>query len=209
MGGVYAGIGSRETPDDVLIVMEALAETLARQGWILRSGGARGADSAFERGCDMGRGKKEIFLPWKEYEGNSSGLWRPSSEAFGMAAGLHPNWGRLKEGARKMMARNCHQILGGTLQSPVKFVCCWTKDGATSRAERTPDSGGTGQAIALASESAIPVYNLRRPEHMAKAESIAGAEAIAAVIRRLEGAENGISTKEKIRSTRGGFSPNL
>lgn len=58
------------------------------------------------------------------------------------------------------MARNGHQVLGATLDQPVSFVLCWTPDGAESEAQRTRDTGGTGQAIALASRHGIPVFNL-------------------------------------------------
>ena len=46
----YTGVGSRETPSDILEVMESVGYALASQGWTLRSGGAVGADQAFERG---------------------------------------------------------------------------------------------------------------------------------------------------------------
>jgi len=49
----YAGIGSRSTPDNVLGIMEKLGIVLAKKGFILRSGGADGADKAFEKGCDL------------------------------------------------------------------------------------------------------------------------------------------------------------
>lgn len=51
------------------------------------------------------------------------------------------------------------------MRSPVDFVLCWTPGvGAESEADRTPDTGGTGQAIALASRWNIPVFNLARPD---------------------------------------------
>jgi hypothetical protein len=42
----------RETPTAVLAVLEALGGVLARAGFVLRSGGAPGADTAFEAGAD-------------------------------------------------------------------------------------------------------------------------------------------------------------
>ena len=47
MKGYYAGIGSRETPEEVLHVMISLGKALCKQGWGLSSGGAPGADQAF------------------------------------------------------------------------------------------------------------------------------------------------------------------
>ena len=71
----YAGIGSRNTPNEILSLLTSLAEQLALKGYILRSGGAKGADSAFEKGCDKVHGNKEIFLPWKNFENNTSSLF--------------------------------------------------------------------------------------------------------------------------------------
>lgn len=41
----YTMIGSRSTPEDIMKLMERLAYKLASQGWVVRSGGADGADS--------------------------------------------------------------------------------------------------------------------------------------------------------------------
>jgi hypothetical protein len=54
------------------------------------------------------------------------------------------------------------------LISPVKFVICWTPDGAISHAGRSIRTGGTGTAISIASANQIPVFNLQRPEHLAR-----------------------------------------
>lgn len=155
--GFYAGIGSRKTPVQILDRMTAAAGRLARAGYTLRSGGADGADKAFELGAGV---HSQVYLPWAGFNGSKSMLYPPSAEAFDIAAGLHPAWGRLSPAARKLMARNTHQILGGDCRTPARFVVCWTPDGCESEAERGPNTGGTGQAIALASRNGIPVFNL-------------------------------------------------
>lgn len=141
----YAGIGSRETPPLVLQRMTEKARELAAQGYILRSGAAEGADSAFEAGAGDA---KEIWLPWRGFNNHSSRLL-PSAEAFVLAEKYHPAWIRCSGAARKLHARNCHQVLGADLRTPVEFVLCWTKDGKAS--------GGTGQAIRIAQAFGIPV----------------------------------------------------
>ena len=70
----YAGIGSREAPALIQGFFTKLAERLAGQGYVLRSGGAAGADKAFEKGCDEASGEKEIFLPWAGYNDSDSTL---------------------------------------------------------------------------------------------------------------------------------------
>lgn len=155
----YAGIGSRETPLDYQLMMTALATLLESHDWILRSGGAQGADTAFETGV-KNPDNKEVYLPWVGFSNRVSQFSRPTKEAFKVAANHHKAWLRLSLGAQKLMARNSHQILGYDLQSPSNLVLCWTKDGCESHESRLRDTGGTGQAISIASLRGIPVFNL-------------------------------------------------
>ncbi len=166
--GRYAGIGSRGTPAPVLALMTRLAARLAAHGYTLQSGGAPGADMAFEAGAGM---YKTIFLPWPHFQSRGAAPTdrdRPDAEAYRIAATLHPVWTRLSSAAQALMARNVHQILGADLRSPVDFVACWTPDGCESERERSRATGGTGQAIALADRWGIPIYNLARPTAMAR-----------------------------------------
>lgn len=152
----YAGIGARETPEDVLSLMTAIAKLLDDRGYVLRSGGAEGADKAFDSGTS-GMSRPEIYLPWNGFEGQHlSPEFTPTTAQLGnalkMAEQYHPNWSACSAGARKMMVRNCFQILGLDLNSPAKFVICWTKDGKAS--------GGTGQALRIAEDKKISIFNL-------------------------------------------------
>lgn len=150
----YAGIGSRETPAPVLQQMENIGHKLALRDHVLRSGGAGGADSAFERGAHSANvaGTCEIYLPWKGFNNHHSPLHIVSNEALEMAGNLHPAWERCSQGARKLHARNCYQILGQGLNEPVSFVVCWTVGGRRG--------GGTGQALRLAEQREIKIYDL-------------------------------------------------
>lgn len=147
----YAGIGSRETPAETLNSFEYFGELFARKGFVLRSGGAKGADSAFENGCDKVNGNKEIFLPWKGFEGSDSKLYNISADALDVAATYHPYWKNLSDGAKKLQARNSYQVLGYNLDTPSNFIVCWTKNGK--------GGGGTGQAIRIAKANNIPVFD--------------------------------------------------
>lgn len=148
----YTGIGSRETPPHILEEMTLTAQWLERKftNITLRSGGAGGADLAFE----VGTNNKEIYLPWYKFNGNTSKLYTPSHEAFELASKIHPTWNRLTQGAKKLHARNMHQVLGANLNTPSDFLLCYTKGGL--------GSGGTGQAIRLARVSNIPVFDFGR-----------------------------------------------
>lgn len=149
---IYTGIGARKTPGDILHAMVQVGEYMAKAGHILRSGGAQGADRAFEIGCDYKSvGRKEIYLPWQHFEKHSSDLFHISQKAMDVVALFHPAWDRLSNGAKLMMARNSHQILGIDLKTPSDFVVCWTPGGKVV--------GGTGQALRLAAHYEIPIIN--------------------------------------------------
>lgn len=143
----YAGIGSRSTPDEVLEVMTCCAGLLSRGEYTLRSGGAPKADTAFEIGATL----KEIYLPWKGFNKNQSSLFTVSREAIELAGKYHPYWANCNRVVRLFHGRNCYQILGLTLDDPVAFVLCWTPEGS--------GNGGTGQALRIAKEYNIPIFD--------------------------------------------------
>ena len=157
----YAGIGSRETPEDILKDMTHIARCLEDKGFDLRSGGAIGADQAFESGAGV---QKQIFIPWDNYNGKKQ-LYKIPEKAFEIAKENHPGWDWLTNGARLLMARNVQQILGAYLEHPTDLVICWTKDGCYDDKQRTKATGGTGLAISIASKHGIPVFNLKRDFH--------------------------------------------
>lgn len=145
----YTGVGSRETPKSICKFMTEIAAAFEQRGLILRSGGAPGADLAFEDGVSS-EDNKEIWIPWKKFNGsNSKNL--PIPEAFELASTLHPVWSRLNRGSRSLHARNCHQVLGSDLGSPSSFLLCWTEGGQIK--------GGTATAIKLAKMHNVPVLN--------------------------------------------------
>jgi hypothetical protein len=190
--GLYAGIGARRTPPEVLVAIEAIATRLARRGWTLRTGMSPGADQAFYRGARAGGGRAELYLPWPGFE---AGAWsrgdgdagceddrrgdggervrvfeRPSSEAYELAARFHPDWEAVSADSRHLLARDSHQVLGADLATPARLVICWTPDG--DRDGTGPRSGGTGQALRIASHWGLLVLNLARQEDLKRASEV-------------------------------------
>ena len=149
----YTGVGSRKTPQFFLDCFEHIALELSDRGYTLRSGGADGADLAFEEGAGD---EKEIFLPWRGFNGSDSLLHGPIDEAYHLASTIHPRWTTLKPGAQSLHARNCQQVLGRLLDDPSLFLLCWTEGGLPT--------GGTATAIKLAYRHKIPVLNFGGPE---------------------------------------------
>ena len=153
----YAGIGARETPESILALMRGIAAMLAERGYTLRSGGARGADTAFEYATPV-LVKMEIYLPWNGFEGKADTMRATPAQlatARSIAEKYHPNWIACTEGAKKMHTRNVMQMLGLRCKDPSSFVVCWTRDGKFT--------GGTGQALRIAEGYNIPIYNLHDP----------------------------------------------
>ena len=164
----YTGVGSRRTPDSILDVMEAIAIDAASHGWILRSGGAGGADTAFEKGAVAKDGMCEIYLPHTAFRNHPSTLTMPTREARELAKTVHPAWDRLRPMAKSLIARNMHQVMGLSLTSPSSFLVCWTPDGCESEEDYSILTGGTGTAIAIASRNGIPVFNLKNKNRVDK-----------------------------------------
>ena len=156
----YTGVGSRKNPPEICAIMSTLARRLCADGFVLRSGAAIGADTAFERGLPP-NGAKQIF-PGHNAEGYVT------QEALSIAGRLHPAWSRCSHYAKMLHGRNAFQVLGGDLKTPSNFVICWTPDGAISHEQRSRETGGTGTAISIASTYDIPVYNLAREDHLAR-----------------------------------------
>lgn len=168
----YTGIGSRSTPISILVLFESVALRLADADWVLRSGAAPGADSAFESAVRETDAPADIFLPWAGFGGRPSGVQKtvryfagPSANAYPIAAQFHPAWHRCTQGARALHARNVHQVLGPDVTNPVlsRFVLCWTPGGS--------GSGGTGQALRIAQHYGVPIIDAGSPAGRARVEN--------------------------------------
>lgn len=153
MKNYYTGIGSRQTPQHILQTIKKLATILNQQGFILRSGGAEGADTAFAEATT----NKEIYLPWPNFNNTTGINVGNCPKARNIAQNIHPAWNKCSQGAQKLHTRNIYQILGKDLQTPSQFIICWTKNGQKT--------GGTATALTLAEQHHIPIINLFHPNH--------------------------------------------
>lgn len=158
---IYAGIGSRETPPNILNIMTKCAIILAHDGYICSTGAAIGADQAFANGSNIANGTAYLHLPWKSYEeewvNSLTGdnilyiLSRGDSAAYNSVEDYHPSYEKIKEksGILALHARNYNILMK---PEKVKFIICWTKNAGYI--------GGTAQALRIADDFDIPVYNL-------------------------------------------------
>jgi len=144
----YSGIGSRLTPKETLDLMTKLARILNDKGYILRSGGAYGADTAFANGAGT---NKEIFRPH-----------HATTEAIEIAMNVHPAPRHCKPYVKKLHGRNVQILLGKELDKPVEFVVCWAANEQT---------GGTSLGIRIAKKFKISCFNLAKEKDFIKISS--------------------------------------
>lgn len=187
----YTGVGSRKTPHEEFDLLVKVGYFLAEQGWILRSGAADGADSAFEKGCDdwklaecsltggSPRMNKEIFIAWEGFsnrfeseDGVYCNIPTPTKQrAQQIVSEIHPAWNLtrpdgtpvMSNGAKMLHTRNVFQVLGKTLDKPSSFLVCY----AEVDKEGIP-KGGTRTAWQLAKSRNIPCFNIFLPEDKAR-----------------------------------------
>lgn len=144
----YSGIGSRAAPYEAILQCKKIAEVLEGLGFTLRSGGAEGADKAFESGV-VNPAKKVIFRPK-----------HCNKDAEKLASTVHPAWSACTDYAKQLHGRNAQIVLGLHLDTPSEFVVAWTFDGITR--------GGTRTGLVLAKKYDIPTFNLADKEEARK-----------------------------------------
>lgn len=156
----YAGVGSRETPKEFLYQMELVAKQLCNKGFILRSGGAIGADTAFATGAGD---RAVIYRPSTDKRQNPPKNHKKVNDLLeekcrDIVSKTHKKWKKLDEYSQALHARNVCQVIGHDYEKSFAdkslFVLCWTpiKDGVPK--------GGTATAIKVAEKYCIPVINM-------------------------------------------------
>ena len=161
----YTGIGSRDTPENILKFMELVGEAMATLKYIGRSGGANGADKAFWDGfntCDKLDKKFECYLPWNNFNGLENSMkhvidttrLKNYNEAKEIMKTIHPSKGNMSRGPTAMHTRNMYQVLGLDLQTPSCVLFCYAKPDNKGSIQ-----GGTRSAYELAKRHGIKCYN--------------------------------------------------
>lgn len=164
---IITGIGSRETPEDICELFTELGAEARERGWWVRSGHARGADYAFEKGA---RENCIVYMPWATFNSDFPMLGRPrTSELRDEVLDVvyrHDPYANddTSQGVKRIKSRNVYQVLGEDLKTPSDLVICWTPDGKVL--------GGTGLAIRIAREHEIPIINVGDPKVEANFENV-------------------------------------
>lgn len=178
----YAGVGPRDIGIHQGDRAKIVAKQMAALGFILNTGGAIGMDDSFEKGCKLVNGRRQIFIPWDGFEQRLRNVviqkyHIDNIHVFGYDENLletltelvfkhHPAANDLSPGMFKLMMRNCHQVLGRDLKTPVE---CTLTDARALKFDNDNNicdcRGGTGFAVRLSYANGIPVYNLSTERH--------------------------------------------
>lgn len=159
----FAGIGPRDTPQDVLERMAHMGHMFAEAGWIGVSGYADGADQAWLSKVPFEQ--QEVWLPWNSYNGATEykdphGRFhrvRIGHDIHAVAKNCYAgDWNGLSNGAHLLFARNVAIIARDTLDTPVDLVVYWQSE----QGERKP-YGGTNHAVRVAKAIDVPCFNIR------------------------------------------------
>lgn len=165
----WAGIGTRDLTEDQKYLCVHIGSYLAKQGYVLRTGGCVGADQAFAAGAFKSGGRVWYDIPWRNYEREHiesaltlygskhlrihvlAGDANDEPDAYASVAAHHPAYDHLvaanKVGAIKLHARNYNIIYR---DQPVDFVI----------ALPSSQGGGTMQGVRVAKKGDIPVIRL-------------------------------------------------
>ena len=200
----YTTIGSRETPAHIQMQMAYLGYSLSAEGHVIRSGGARGADAAFQLGSmATGLPNREIYLPNATFTMSPNGSKIPldadpthvvpTETAMISAVELLRDNGigrsRIRPGITaqdllrrdpvvRLFARNAFQVLGYNLTTP-----------STELIGYMPlfgPPGGSKIAFDLAAAYGIPTFNLARATDLNRFMRTPSSPAAVAVRRYLE-----------------------
>lgn len=155
----YAGIGSRQTPPNVLEAMTKAAQMLESKGFTLNTGvGVKGKKEGADKAFSDGTNVKNLFSP--EEQGSREREQK-------IAVEIHPAPSKLTPVGLQLMARNTNQVFGDDLNTPVDFVLFYAKEGNNIRPE-----GGTGQAVEMARRKGIPTINMAESNWEAQLQSV-------------------------------------
>lgn len=182
------GVGSREAPDSVAALFTAFVFHTMTQGLEWASGSSGVMDEAVEQGAlnyfeqvlkpegkvlgDLDKHFRS-YLPWSRFgdrpvcldaDGNPRLYYVAPSfanypKAETVASGIHPVWGHLTQGARKLHSRNVYQVLDVGLDRPSDLILYWAKPTRSGQV-----SGGTNMAVQISRQHNVLELNAFYPE---------------------------------------------
>lgn len=110
----------------------------------------------------------ELHLPWKNFnDKNSIHTFNPDN-AFFIAKLYMPTYESMKDGVKPILARNSRLVMGAKMNSPILFLITWTPDGVEHSRDKSMKTGTSAHVISIASALRVPIFNLARPDAIAR-----------------------------------------
>jgi len=157
----FAVVTNGEVPEDIAEDIVKIGEVLYSKGFKFRFNG----DSRSSTGISLvakNPGKVDVFLPFKKFNTDlNATITKPSPTAYGHAAYYHKGFKKLPNFVRAMISIDTHLVLGAESKAPIKFLICYSDDGAETK--KDIDYKKTGFAsflIGMCCDLDIPVFNL-------------------------------------------------
>lgn len=151
----YAGSGAINAPENIIRLMSDIASYMENKGYVLRSCGMEGSDTAFEFGVKSD--KNRIIYTINDV----------IQENIDMAYNIYPYQDRVVNGD-KYAGMKIIQSLGKCLTKPISLCIVWTESKAITLKEslkKYKTTGNCGILIGICEYYKIPIYNLAVNEH--------------------------------------------
>lgn len=157
----YAVCGNPNPPSDILAAFDRIAKKLESHGYTLRTGCVQGIEQSVEGAVQ----KKELILPWRDFDGKQSKFTFSNERSKAIAKMFSPSFDTVKPAVQAFLTKNARLVLGHSCNSPALFIVVWTEDGAETQQERAGSrTGFASHPIAIANSLGIPVFNLGKPD---------------------------------------------
>ena len=149
---IFTLVGSRKAPEFIQYVASEIGRYLASKGYVRRSGGALGMDSAWLK---YGPYDNDEIYRHDNRRGCINVCDYDLHEYMELAESLVPRWDYLDDVSKLLHARNCCQVLGTDLKTPSKALFYYAE--LSNKCVK----GGTASSVRLAQRHNIPTFNLR------------------------------------------------
>jgi len=152
--------GENGIPTETGDKLAGITKVMAKEGILLRYNGDN--DPVYNKILDTDLSKVEMYLPWKKFNTNfTPKMAKPVEAAYHHAAYYHKAFKKLPNPVRTMLARDVHVLLGESCVNPIRFLVCYSSDGAeTLKQINFKTTGNISFSISICDMLNIPVFNL-------------------------------------------------
>lgn len=157
--------------DDNTAIAEKISEiskVLLNKGFIFRYNGDN--NKVYNKILDIDLSKVEMYIPWKKFNTDvNAKMSKPEAVAYHHAAEYHKGFKKLPNSVRAILARDVHVLLGESCKNPVRFLLCYSPDGAeTIKTLKFATTGNISFSISICDLIGIPVFNLKNDDALSR-----------------------------------------